>query len=309
LDESLISTISGLDPLFYDQSPFSDVNSYQYRALERTSEQEGFNDFSVRKLVQYWILYCIYFATNGAPNDLVSANDNVFVRQAGGVIAKWKNTDGWEENNRDPCDGWYGIICDENDRVTEIHLQRNQLSGIFPPEVSFLAADGPRATGAGALIRLEIFNNELLTNHPEDDSWVATLESSLEVLNYRSTSFRGPIPKLPSSLVEFDCSYTFHSGPIPESSFENLNDLTLAILDGNSYNSSVPTIFGNLPSLKYFYIREASLTGDLSYMRGMPSIVEHLVDLNPNLSGPIYPYIGQLSTLRSFSAADCGLVR
>jgi hypothetical protein len=300
--DSLRQLLSGF---FYDQSAISDTNSYQYRALRRTAEQEGFDDFSGIKVLQYWILYCIYFSTN-APID-----NNIFAaRQPEDLLLPtWKSTDGWEEISVDPCDGWYGISCNGSGRITEIQLQRNQLSGVFPPEVSFLAADGPRATGAGNLQRLEIYNNELLTNHPDnDDTWIESLGSSLEVLNYGSTSFRGPIPKLPSTLIEFDCSYTLHTGPLLESSFEGLDHLRVLILDGNQYNSSVPFIYGRLPSLKYLYIREASLTGDLSYMQGMPAIVEHLVDGNPDLSGPIYPFIGDLDTLRSFSAADCGLV-
>lgn len=308
IDPSLVEQLEEITPLLYNQSAFSDVNSYQYRALLRTSQQVGFGSFSFWKLIQYWSLYCIYFATNGAVNGIETGN-NVFARQEGDLMPGWKNTDGWEEYNLAPCDGWFGIACDNNDRVTEIHFQRNQLSGTFPPEVSFLASEGDYSWDAGALKKLEIFSNKLLTNNPEQNSWIAALEGDLQVLNYGSTSFRGPIPKLPSSLVEFDCSYTLHSGPIPESSFDGLNDLKLLILDGNSYGSSVPSIFGGLPSLKYFYIREASLTGDLSYMRNMTSIVEHMVDSNPDLSGPIYPEIGQLRTLKSFSVADCGLVR
>jgi hypothetical protein len=294
-----------LAPFSYDTSVFLDSNSYQYRALTRTVEQVGFEDFSKSKMLQYWILYCIYFATNTGIEGLA---DNVFARQ--GAAVYWKNTEGWQEIDRDPCNnnGWYGIACNENGQVTAIQLQRNQLAGVFPPEVSFLASDGPRATDAGKLRILEVYNNEGLTNSAKDDSWIAVLGSNLEVLNYGSTSFQGPIPKLPTQLVEFDCSYTLHLGPIPDASFQGLHSLTLAILDGNNYNSSIPAVFGTLGSLKYFYVREASLTGNLSYMRDMPNIVEHLVDRNPNLSGPIYSFIGELETLRSFSAADCGLV-
>jgi hypothetical protein len=293
----------------WDFSPLSDPNSYQSRALDRTIEQEDFANMSIVTILQYWILYCIYFATNVDPNNDVT-NKNDFRR---GFIPQWKNTNGWEETNVNPCavdgdDGWFGISCEE-DQVTEIRLQRNNLGGNFPPEVSLLASDGSRATGTGKLNRLELFNNELLSNNLDDSSWIQFLGSNMQVLNYGSTSFGGSIPVLPPSLVEYDCSFTLYAGDIPELSFAGLDKLELCILDGNNYNSPVPSVFGTLPSLKFLYIREASIVGDLSYMEGMPSIVEHLVDLNPNLSGPLFPFLGALSTLKSFSAADCGLVR
>jgi hypothetical protein len=268
---------------------------------------------SIVTILQYWILYCIYFATNVDPNNdattTQSDNNNDF---RSGFIPQWKNTNGWEETDVNPCagddDGWFGISCEE-DKVTEIRLQRNNLGGNFPTEVSLLASDGSRATGTGKLNRLELFNNELLSNNLDDSSWIQFLGSNMQVLNYGSTSFGGSIPVLPPSLVEYDCSFTLHTGDIPELSFAGLDKLELCILDGNSYNSPVPSVFGTLPSLKFLYIREASIVGNLSYMDGMSSIVEHLVDLNPNLLGPLFPFLGALSTLKSFSAADCGLVR
>lgn len=72
--------------------------------------------------------------------------------------------------------------------------------------------------------------------------------------------------------------------------------------------SSVPTSLASLPSLKFLYIRDAKLTGDLSYMEYMPSIVERAVNKNPGLTGPLYPFIGGIGSLRSFAASDCSLV-
>jgi hypothetical protein len=319
-----------------------DPSSYQNRALRRTSEQLGLERFSAGKVVQYWVLYCVYFATNGDGGDDATASvngvtgtaespeDNIFTRQEGTNIALgrasdsevvaatigddspsgWKNRGGWEALNLDPCrDGWFGITCDSSDQVTAIRLPRNGLSGIFPfQEVVLLASSGPfSVAGAGSLRTLEIYNNQNLTNEAGSDYWLASMDG-LEVLNYRHTSFKGPILRLPSTLRELDCSYTQHTGSIPEDSFNGLNDLVLANLDGNSYMSSVPTSLAALPSLKFLYIRDAKLTGDLSFMEYMSSIVEHAVDRNPDLTGPLYPFIGDIATLRSFSAADCSLV-
>ncbi len=279
---------------------FQDLNSYHCRALRRVLEQQGYENFGFETFMKYWVLYCIYFATNRP------TSDSVLLERQQLTETTWENTSGWRENNLDPCDGWHGVTCDLNGLVTDIRLQRNGLSGTFPQEIVYLTIVGPRATGAGDLRRLEISNNEFLTN--DNLPWISQLGANLKVLNYASTNFKGPIPELPPGIEEFDCSNTFHNGPMPELMFEGLDRLRLVIMDGNNFDSSIPTTIATLSSLAFLYIREAGLKGDLTYMKGMPSIVEHSVDGNPDLAGPIYSFIGQLQTLKSFSATDCGLV-
>ena len=86
-----------------------------------------------------------------------------------------------------------------------------------------------------------------------------------------------------------------------DSTFDGLNSLEFCVLDGNAYNSSVPSAIGRLASLNALYIADAFISGDLSYMEGMPAISEHWIDVNPGLSGPIFSFIGAIPTLRSFS--------
>lgn len=283
---------------------FGEPTSDQCRALQRVAEQEGYQTFGFEQVMRYWVLYCIYFATSSSTNDSVLVER----QESTGTTTKtttWTVTTGWEATNLDPCNKWYGIVCDFNGIVTEIRLSRNGLSGTFPSEIVYLSSDGAQATGAGSLQRLELFDNPSLTN--DDVSWIAELGSSLKVLNYGSTSFKGPLPKLPPGIEEFDCSYTLQYGAIPESIFVGLNNLRLLNMDGNKVDAAIPTTMATLPSLQFFYIREAGVKGDLTYMKGMPSIVEHLVDGNPELTGPIPSFIGELQTLKSFSATDCGL--
>ena len=297
--------IEGFDTFWNDlgelasyNEAFSDPNSYQCKALGRLAEQEGYQGFSFTTMMQYWVLYCIYFSTNGAL--LVSSERQLL---EGGT---WINKDGWEESKIDPCSGWYGITCDRVSRVTEIDLSRNGLNGVFPGEIRYLSLDGDYSTGAGSLEKLNVYNNEFLTI--DDNLWIGQLGSALRVLNYGSTGFEGPLPELPLGIEEFDCSYALHSGVLPDSVFQGRSNLTILIMDGNNFVSPIPRSIASLPNLKYFYIRDSGLTGDLSYLQGMPSIVEHLVDRNPGLSGTIPTSVASLTTLRSFSASDCSLV-
>jgi YD repeat-containing protein len=297
--------IEGFDTFWNDlgelasyNEAFSNPSSYQCKALGRLAEQQGYEGFSFTTMMQYWVLYCIFFSTNGA--SMISSERRLL---EGGT---WINKDGWEEADMDPCSGWYGITCDRLSRVTEIDLSRNGLNGVFPGEIRYLSLDGDYSTGAGSLQKLNVYNNEFLTI--DESSWISQLGSALRSLNYGSTGFEGPLPELPLGIEEFDCSYALHSGVLPDSVFQGLNNLTILVLDGNNFVSPIPKSISALPNLQYFYIRDAGLTGDLSYLHGMPSIVEHLVDRNPGLSGTIPTSVASLTTLRSFSASDCSLV-
>ena len=77
--------------------------------------------------------------------------------------------------------------------------------------------------------------------------------------------------------------------------------LSFIDLDGNAFNSTIPSVFGRLPSLEFLYLSDAFVSGDLSYMSGMSSIREHWIDTNPGLNGPIFDFIGDLTTLESWS--------
>ena len=149
---------------------FNDPNSYQSRALARTEEQVGINDQSPAKIIQYYALYSIFMATNAIPN-IITESEGIL------DVPGWIVSAGWQSTTLDPCSGaWFGVGC-ENDLVTELDLFSNLLTGAFPPEVTLLASDGARATGAGALQRIDLFDNILLTNNG-DNSWWSQLGSA-----------------------------------------------------------------------------------------------------------------------------------
>jgi hypothetical protein len=153
---------------------FTNPNSYQSRALRRMQEQVGIDFVTDAKLVQYYALYSIFLATNGVPNPITDADPSF----DGVEVPGWTKKDGWEENDWDPCTGWHGVVC-VNDRVTELNFYENGLTGVWPHEVTLLAADGPRGvSGAGALTKIDLFSNEFLFND-YDNSWMSLLGSAM----------------------------------------------------------------------------------------------------------------------------------
>lgn len=128
-----------------------------------------------------------------------------------------------------------------------------------------------------------------------------------ERLYFQATAFAGSLVPLPVNLFELDCSFTLIDGGLTNQVFNGLNNLNWALLDGNAYNTSVPSVFGSLPTLEFLFISDAFISGDLSYMQGMPRMIEHWIDINPGLGGQIPAFIGNIQTLRSFSVTQASL--
>ena len=171
--------------------------SYQSKAFLRLTEQVGVDDFSDAKLVQYYALYCIYHATSGVGNEITDAD----VRFENIVMPEWLIATHWrDETAVDPCGttiittandatatsttatilsatttgGWYGVTCDVEGRVVALDLFSNILTGIWPEEIVLLASDGPFNSGAGNLERLDLYQNEFLSNGG-DSTWMSDL--------------------------------------------------------------------------------------------------------------------------------------
>ena len=106
--------------------------------------------------------------------------------------------------------------------------------------------------------------------------------------------------------MELDIANSMITGDLAGAAFENLSSLRFLLMDGVQFNSTIPSEIARLPSLEYLFATDAMITGDLSYMESMPVIFEHWIDRNPGLGGTIPSFLGSLTTLQSFSIAECG---
>jgi len=98
------------------------------------------------------------------------------------------------------------------------------------------------------------------------------------------------------------------TGKLEGAAFQDLNAMRFLLMDGVQFNSSIPTEIAALPNLEYLFASDSMITGDLSYMESMSMIFEHWVDRNDMLGGTIPNFIGSLTTLQSFSIAECNFV-
>lgn len=183
---------------------FNNPAIYQSLALVRTEEQDGIQSMADAKIVQYYALYCIYFATFAVPN-VLTLDDPRFDDIA---FPGWLISDSWGKTDVDPCE-WHGIECDDNNRVTAIDLNENLLTGSFPKEVILLASDGEYSNGAGNLNRIDLYSNEFLFND-YDNSWMTHLGSNFgKLIRSSLASFFRPLNS-ETNLSVFLCNFCYH---------------------------------------------------------------------------------------------------
>lgn len=299
------------------------ITSYQSKAFLQLSRQAGVDAFTDEKLAQYYALYCIFFATNAVANEITN-ND---LRFKNIVMPEWTETTNWKNETIDPCgnsiigladnttlesilitlsvqktDGWKGVTCDDQGRVIYLELYNNFLTGVWPEEVALLASDGPFSTGAGALELLDLYDNKFLSNG-DNSTWMSYLGSNMTTIIVEDTGFGGDIPSLPKNLTGFNIKNAFYTGGFNDSSFELSTHLNYLNLDGNLFNTSIPPILSQLPDLEYLYLSDNFLVGDLSPLEGSSALREFWADGNPGLTGPLYPWLGNITSLVSLSLA------
>ncbi len=214
------------------------------------------------------------------------------------LIALYKATDGdnWEENTNWCSDKdlnqWYGVKT-ENDRVTEINLMGNQLSGEIPAELGNLTGlknlylnhnnlVGQIPIELCHLIRLKNLRLDYNTLTGSIPTELCNL-TYLETLRLGNNDLTGVVPREISKLKKLKdlyLLYTYLSGEIPSELFEltELEDLEI----GGIY---------------YLGLSEQHLTGTLPKSISNLKKLRTLMIYNTGITGPIPPEIGELTEL------------
>mmetsp|Transcript_13108 Transcript_13108/g.18560 ORF Transcript_13108/g.18560 Transcript_13108/m.18560 type:complete len:908 (+) Transcript_13108:46-2769(+) len=267
---------------------FDDDSSYQSRALKWLKEREEFASMTKTQIRQLYALACIYYATSAVPNTYT-------VHFFGDDTPTWVRSGNWLENVYE-C-SWAGVKC-SGGKVVEIDFNGGDLTGTLPIELTLLSD----------LTSLDLFGNYMHNYGDEGNAWLGQL-TNLRYLNYGDTFFEyDGIPTeigLLTNLRHYEADYTVYYGPLRGEIFESLTQLEILIIGGNSYGSPVPTQLSALPKLKYFYIEDSHVTGDLDYLENMTSLVDHAAYGNPALGGTIPSTLP--TTLKGLAMHDCSI--
>jgi len=182
------------------------------------------------------------------------------------LVALYNSTDGanWYAKTNwlteAPVSEWHGVTV-IGDRITELHLQENNLSGSIPSELGNM----------NNLLILELTTNQLTGPIPAE-IWNLT---NLAYLHFGGNQLTGLIP--------------------PE--IGNLTNLTTLVLGGNQLTGSIPPEIGNLTNLIYLDLHSNQLTGSIPSEIGNLTNITYLKLSWNQLTGSIPPELGNLTNL------------
>lgn len=218
----------------------------------------------------------------------------------------------------DPCSNWTGVAC-QNGRVVEISvsgLRRTRAGRSIPQFAVDSLAD---------LSLLATFNSSGFELPGSIPDWFGQRLSALQVLDLRSASVRGAIPKslgslgslrslylsgnslagaIPpefgqlSALSVLNISQNFLTGSIPQT-FSNLSNLISLDLSANYLSGSVPSGLANLKKLQLLNLSNNTIASSIPHQLGqLIQLVE--LDLSWNvLSGALPEDLGELRNLQT----------
>ena len=208
------------------------------------------------------------------------------------LVALYDATDGpnWNTNTNwltGPVETWHGVSV-SGDRVTEVTLLENQLSGAIPPELGHL----------DKLQTLNLSNQQLSGTIPPE---LGALKN-LRTLFLKNTLLTGPIPPALGTLSQLETlaiTSAQLSGEIPPE-LGNLGRLKKLYLSGKQLTGSIPPELGNLTNLTILLFW-GTLTGPLPPELANLSKLQHLLLGDNQLTGPVPPEFGRLTNLTSLA--------
>ena len=172
---------------------------------------------------------------------------------------EWENKNNWLSHS--PVETWYGIVTNEEGRVTEINMFANDLAGEIPPEIGELSE----------LRRIYLERNSLTGSIPPQIGKLQNLETL--ILMYNDIS--GSVP--------------------PE--IGQLGSLRILLLQENALTGTIPPEIGQLSNLETLLLNDNELEGNIPDEIGLLTNLNVLFLGTNGLSGPIPEEIGQLENL------------
>jgi len=197
--------------------------------------------------------------------------------------ANWTNHTGWFTSPLS--NDWYGITI-QNDRVSKIDLDGNNLSGEIPAQIGDL----------DSLDTFQLQSNSLSGTIP---SVLCDLQALADIRlgrNQLTGSIPDSIGKLKGLLFLMLNSNAF-TGPIP-ASIGQLDNLIWLDLSSNDIEGGIPSQIGNLQKLMVLSLGDNLLSGPIPPEIGSLINLERLHLSVNQLSGPIPPQIGSLEKLQ-----------
>ncbi len=260
----------------------------------------------------------------------------------------WTDNTGWAEgaagSNCNPCDGtWFGITCNDNDRVELLSL-RNNLTGSIPSsigqlsQVELLDFVNNNLTGSipdeiFALPRLErlfftvnnltggipasignapALRNVVFSSNPNLGGTIPlsiTTVSTLETFGAGSCGLTGALPVINDGDLPLLRWIVVPQNELSGSFSANygfLTNLERIELDGNNFSGLIPSIFSFVPNLRTLHLDNNDFVNGLPTNLNDATSLEELKVNGNNLNGPLRPNLRDLVDLEIFDVSGNG---
>ena len=186
-----------------------------------------------------------------------------------------------------PVGKWYGVVADDDGRVTGLHLGANDLSGEIPPA----------PVNLGRLTELRLHRNQLSGEIPAELGDLASLTELRLARNQLSGELPPELGDL-ASLTELRLARNQLSGEIP-AELAALDNLTALRLHSNQLNGEIPPELGSLASLTSLWLNDNMLSREIPAELGNLASLTSLRLVANRLTGEIPPELGNLASLTS----------
>jgi len=258
-------------------------------------------DYSIvaERVIQRYALAVFYFATNAGKS--------------------WTKDD-WLRGDECQDGEWYGLNCDENNKVRAIAFDDEGLSGLIPDEVGLLTElqnfivknhndlRGPIPATIGnlsALKQLGLYGNNLSGSIPSD----VTNAYGLRYINLENNRLSGSIPTTIERLTELETlvlSNNMLQGKFPTSQLSKTGVKHIS-LSNNRLIGGLDGSIQNFQSLQSLLVDNNQMIGTIPNEIGSVSTLTNL-DLSHNeLAGTMPETIGRLRRLKSLALNNNGL--
>jgi Leucine-rich repeat (LRR) protein len=221
------SIISSLIFASSNSESFDDPGSPQAKALDWILNSDVATLCpGADNLYQRYALAVLYYSTGGDENEACIAS-----QAANCSISTWLS-------EVSEC-SWGGIVCDNITRVTGIHLDKSNLTGSLPEELSFLTY----------LQDLDLEENNITGSIPVSLGELAFLKT----IDIDNNALTGSLPVSlfnAHGITVIDLDSNKLSGQIP-TQIGLLNDLYYIQLDMNAFTGPVPSQLASLTKLEY----------------------------------------------------------
>jgi len=239
------------------------------------------------------------------------------------LVAIYKSTNGdeWTDNTNWLSDSsvstWKGIsVSIAGDRVTQIDLADNNVTGTIPSEIGDLTdllflkmgnnpLGGTLPSQIGSctnLYAIQIFNTNLEGAIPPEIGNLENLNTIQLYNNQLSDSIPAAIGDL-DNIVWIELYRNNLTGPIP-AAIGNLTGLTTLNLERNDLSGSIPSQIGNLVNLQSLSLAGNSLDGTIPVQIGNLTNLIALQLWGNDLSGEIPVEIGKLTKLNGLTLSS-----